>query len=265
MTLERRAGGDVVYWPFAANGAATNGVTAARTGPQPLRRLARGLIVDLDDTLYPRRDFLLSGFSAVAAHAATVHHVDVVPLFATLERALGEGESSKALQRLCAEHALPNVDVQSLLQIFRDHTPTLTFDDDVAPALRRMRAAGWRIVILTNGLPSVQERKLAALGATALVDHVVYAEQFAPKGKPAPDTFRQALSRLALPAARCVCVGDDPINDIAGARAVGLRTIRITRHTGFAPKREADAVARNFDEVPALAAGLLEKGASDAA
>jgi putative hydrolase of the HAD superfamily len=265
MTLERRLGGEVVRFPFSANSAAMPGAALPRTGPQPLRRPARGLIVDLDDTLYARREFLRSGFRAVAVHAASAHGIDAVPLFATMERALSEGESSKALQRLCTEHALPHVDVQSLLQIFRDHTPVLTLDDDVAPALRRMRAGGWRIVVLTNGLPSVQERKLTALGVAALVDHVVYAEQFAPKGKPAPDTFRQALGRLGLPAARCVCVGDDPINDIAGARAVGLRTIRLTRHTDLTPKREADSVARHFDEVPAIAAGLLEKGASDAA
>lgn len=264
MMLQQGTGGEVVYWPFA-NGAAAPGATAAKAGPQPLRRPARGLVVDLDDTLYPRREFLLSGFRAVAVYAADAEGIDGKALYATMTRALDEGESSRALQRLCAEHELRNVDVQALLQIFRDHAPALMLDDDVAPALRRMRSAGWRIVILTNGLPSVQERKLAALGLSSLVDHIVYAEQFAPKGKPAPDTFRQALRRLGLPAGRCVCVGDDPVNDIAGARAVGLRTIRITRHTDLTPARDADAVARTFDEVPAIAAGLLEKGASDAA
>lgn len=232
---------------------------------QPLRRPARGLIVDLDDTLYARRQFLQSGFRAVAAHAATAHGIDAALLLATLTAALDEGDSSRALQRLCAEHALPQTDVQQLLQVFRDHTPTLAFDDDVAPALRRLRAAGWRIVILTNGLPSVQERKLTALGAAALVDHVVFAEQFAPKGKPAAETFRHALQRLGLPAGRCVCVGDDPVNDIAGARALGLRTIRIVRHTAFTPLREADALVRTFEEVPGVAGLLLERGASDAA
>jgi putative hydrolase of the HAD superfamily len=263
MILHPRVGGEIVRWPVAARSTSPQATTDAR--PAPPRRPARGLIVDLDDTLYPRRQFLLSGFSAVAAHVAALHGVDVAPLLAALTRALDAGEANRAFQRLCTEYTLPQTDVQQLLQVFRDHVPTLAVDDDVAGALRRMRASGWRIAILTNGLPSVQDRKLTALGAAALVDHVVFAEQFAPKGKPAAETFRHALTRLNLPASRCVCVGDDPVNDIAGARALGLRTIRITRHTAFTPLREADAIVRTFEEVPGVAGLLLEKGASDAA
>jgi hypothetical protein len=109
------------------------------------------------------------------------------------------------------------------------------------------------------------------------VDHIIYAEQHAATGKPAAEPFRQTLSRLRMRAGRSVCIGDDPIKDIGGARALGIRTIRVARFVGAAfrrpegqkdpavPRRDADAVVESFNEVPLIAAALLDKAASHAA
>jgi putative hydrolase of the HAD superfamily len=227
--------------------------------------MPRGLIVDLDDTLYPHRQFMRSGFRAVAQYAASRHGLNADAAFATLAACLTAGESRKAFQQLCADHGVPDSDIPHLLQAFREHQPSLTLDEDVAATLRRLRTAGWRIAVLTNGLPSIQEKKLGALGVLPLVDHVIYAEQHAPAGKPAAEPFRYALSRLDIGAGRCVCVGDDPIKDIAGARRLGIRTIRVARHAAVEPRGDADAVVLSFGEVPVIAAALLEKVASHAA
>jgi putative hydrolase of the HAD superfamily len=225
-----------------------------------------GLILDLDDTLYQRRQFMRSGFRTVAQHVAVRHGLGVDTACATLDACLASGDSRRAFQTLCASHALPETDIPLWLQVFREHQPALTLDDPVRTTLRRLRLAGWRIAVLTNGLPSVQERKVAALGLPKLVDHVVFAEQHSAQGKPAAEPFRHALARLGMRAARCVCVGDDPATDIAGARALGIRTIRVTQYSTIAPARaEADAVAPTFSEVPSLAAALLERVAFHAA
>jgi putative hydrolase of the HAD superfamily len=224
------------------------------------------LIVDLDDTLYPRRQYMQSGFMAVAQHVSARHGLSAEAAFTTLERCLAAGNSRHAFQTLCAAHALPAGDIPALIHIFREHRPAITLDESVRSTLRRLRATGWRMVVLTNGLPSVQERKIDALGLQTLVDHVVFAEQHSATGKPAPAVFRHALARLGLSAAGCICVGDDPVRDIAGARAAGIRTIRVTQHTRVATTAdEADAVVHTFKEVPGAASALLEKAALDAA
>ncbi len=276
MTSARRTGGTLVRWPAEAPSLPP----VADLQPPAPRPMSRGLIVDLDDTLYPQRQFMESGFAAVARYLATQHGLDVRTLTAALQQALAAGESRHAFQRLCADHQLPESCVGLMLQEFREHQPVLTLDEGVAGTLRRLRNTGWRIAILTNGLPSVQERKLQALGLPALVDHIVYAEQHAATGKPAPEPFRQTLIRLRMAAGRCVCVGDDLAKDIGGARGVGIRTIRVARRdatagaafrrpedqVGSAFRRpEADAVVESFNEVPLVAAALLEKVASNAA
>jgi putative hydrolase of the HAD superfamily len=274
MTSERTMTSALVRWPAEERQAMPLVVDMQPPAPRPM---SRGLIVDLDDTLYPQRQFMESGFRAVALYLAAQHGLDARPLAAALLRSLEAGESRHAFQRLCAAHGLPETDVPLMLQVFREHQPVLTLDDGVAVTLRRLRNAGWRIAILTNGLPSVQERKLQALGLPALVDHIIYAEQHAATGKPAAEPFRQTLSRLRMRAGRSVCIGDDPIKDIGGARALGIRTIRVARFVGAAfrrpegqkdlavPRRDADAVVESFNEVPLIAAALLDKAASHAA
>jgi putative hydrolase of the HAD superfamily len=99
-----------------------------------------------------------------------------------------------------------------------------------------------------------------------MVDHVIYAEAVTRGGKPDPAAFQEALNRLDLPADRCVAVGDDPIADIAGARAAHLRTIRVARpDVVVQPGGEADLVINGIDDLPKVAGGLLEMVTLDAA
>jgi 4-nitrophenyl phosphatase len=59
-------------------------------------------------------------------------------------------------------------------------------------------------------------------------------------GKPAPDIFRQALVRLAAPAATTACIGDRPETDILGGQAAGLRTIAML--TGVAQRQDFESM-----------------------
>jgi putative hydrolase of the HAD superfamily len=131
-------------------------------------------------------------------------------------------------------------------------------------ALTTLKLDGWRLVVLTNGLPSVQRAKVRALGVAGLVDSVVYAEEHASGGKPAVTVFVEALRRIGVPARRAICVGDDPVRDIAGARQLGIRTVHL-RTAAMMPDPQADAVLSSLDTLPAVARELLEGAESDAA
>jgi putative hydrolase of the HAD superfamily len=91
------------------------------------------------------------------------------------------------------------------------------------------------------------------------VDDILYAEEHAPGGKPAPAAFAEALKRLRTRPERTVALGDDPHCDIAGARGAGLRTIRLAiADLEVAPEIEADIVVDSLTDVPRAAAFLLE-------
>jgi HAD superfamily hydrolase (TIGR01509 family) len=141
--------------------------------------------------------------------------------------------------------------------------------DDVSDVLHALRTAGWRVAVLTNGVPSVQFRKIAVLGLASLVDDIVYAEEHVAGGKPAAAAFTAALRALELDAEHCISVGDDLLRDVRGARALGIRTIRIARPGVIHPnaavalpgatppsREEADMVIDSLRQLPE-AAGLM--------
>jgi FMN phosphatase YigB (HAD superfamily) len=89
-----------------------------------------------------------------------------------------------------------------------------------------------------------------------------YAEEHVAGGKPAAAAFKAALRSLELGAGQCVCAGDDPVRDVRGARALGIRTIRLSRPgtvRGAAPGDEADVVIDSLRQLPRAAALLLDR------
>jgi putative hydrolase of the HAD superfamily len=230
------------------------------------RRLRGGLIVDLDDTLYPREHFVRSGLAAVARHVALTRGVCIDTALNTLSSAYDQGVRSRELQALCRTFDLPFDIIPELVAVFREHEPSVTLAADVIATLQALRQDGWRIAVLTNGLPSVQASKVSALELARYVDHVLYAECYAHGGKPAPAAFHAALKRLQLPASSCICVGDDPICDVRGARQLGIHTVRVARaDVHVSPEHDADAVVERFADLPAAAVSLLELVNADVA
>jgi putative hydrolase of the HAD superfamily len=226
----------------------------------------RGLILDLDDTLYPHERFVRSGFAAVARHLAATHGVSAEMAFGVLARAREAGRHGHELQILCDRFALPRDLAPALLEVYRRHMPSIWLHHGVAEVLQQLRAAGWRLGVLTNGLPSVQFRKVAALGLSLLVDEIVYAEEYAPGGKPAPAAFRAVLRSLDLAPENCIVVGDDPLRDVRGARALGMRTIRVARpDVAVTAGDDADMVIDTLASLPVAAAGLLDMVAANVA
>lgn len=222
-------------------------------------RDVRGIIFDLDDTIYPRAQFVHSGFNAVASYVAASWRRERDAALAALVSGRDRGREGQEFQLLCEECRLPLSLIPALVAVFRGHSPAIALDPSVRCTLERLRRDGWRLVVLTNGDPDVQRRKVAALGLESLVHGVVYAEEHAPDGKPDPAAFSVALNQLRVAPSRCLCVGDDLQRDIEGARRAGLRSIRVDRHNARPrAERDADAVIDSIVSVPAIAASLLE-------
>lgn len=216
------------------------------------------VIFDLDDTLYPERRFALSGYAAVARDIAARTGQPADLLFRSLCRSHRIGARGTALQDLVARHGLSDDEVARGIDVIRSHRPRLRLPRETREVLATLRHRGHRLGILTNGLPSTQRGKIAALGVSTRIDAVVYAQEHAPAGKPDPACFTAVLSLLDVACARAVFVGDHPEKDIAGARACGLRAIWMTR-TGES-STAADATVTRLRAVPALVARLLEVG-----
>ena len=225
----------------------------------------RSVILDLDDTLYPRGRYVQSGFARVARHLAGSDGASASEAFAVLCRAHATAPGHE-FQVLCAHLGLPEDGIAAWIALFRAHMPTIWLPHEAAGALRRLRQDGFALAVLTNGLPSVQARKVAALGLEPLVDHVIYADDHAPGGKPHAAAFAEALRCLGADPQRTLMVGDDVRCDVEGARAAGLRAVWLDRRgAGAPPACGADAVVTGIEQLPHLAASLLPQEAVHAA
>jgi len=183
----------------------------------------RLFLVDMDDTLFEERDFVLSGFQAVANFMAK-WAIEPEEAEAALRRRftdVGRGQVFDHVLRFFLGEADPER-VQELVRVYREHTPRIAFYAGVADKLKRLRCQG-RVVIVTDGLPSMQAQKVAALGLARLADQVVYCWA---TNTPKPDP--RALTGIVTPGdPDAVLIGDDPDRDLALAAALGIDAIRV--------------------------------------
>ena len=98
---------------------------------------------------------------------------------------------------------------------------------ELVPDARRVvveLARRLRVGIVTNGIPELQRRKLAALEVDSELEHVVVSGALG-FGKPDPRIFQHALRLFQAPARACLMVGNSLEHDVAGACAAGIRAV----------------------------------------
>jgi putative hydrolase of the HAD superfamily len=121
---------------------------------------------------------------------------------------------------------------------------------DAAPALRRLRAAGLRLVVVSNWDASLHER-LAETGLAGLVDGALASAEVG-SAKPDGAIFARALALAGVDAAAAWHVGDSPTADVEGARAAGLRAVLVARDEPAPTMPAGVDVVTSLAEVPPL-------------
>jgi putative hydrolase of the HAD superfamily len=218
----------------------------------------QAVIFDLDDTLYPYRQFRASGFAAVADHLHRAHGSDARQVLARLLRDARGGNRGRELQACLASQELPADYLGTLLDVVRGHTPRLRLPAQTASVLWTLRRDGWRLGVVTNGDSAVQRRKMAALTLDDAVDAVVYAADCGSgAGKPEAEAFLEASRRLRVRPGRAVFVGNDERCDIAGAANAGMWPVLCTAWTDQTGPTTAHHVVGHLSEIPAVALALL--------
>jgi putative hydrolase of the HAD superfamily len=152
---------------------------------------------------------------------------------------LDEGRDAAGLadlRRRCAEvvrSALPqeaaDVGLDAVLETLLASLRFTAFAD-VRPALDAARNRGQRLVVVSNWDVSLHDR-LRELGLEPLFDAVLTSAEAGTR-KPAPAIFAQALALVGAAPSAALHVGDSLEEDVAGARAAGVRPVLVRRHGG---------------------------------
>jgi putative hydrolase of the HAD superfamily len=152
---------------------------------------------------------------------------------------LHEGADAASLAGLrarCAEAMqpmLPGIPLEDVLAALMEALRFFAYPD-AAPALRALRAAGIRTVVVSNWDASLHER-LTETGLAVLVDGALASAEVG-AAKPDRAIFAAALELAGTTARETWHVGDTVEADVAGARDAGLSPVLIDRDgAGEAP------------------------------
>ena len=211
----------------------------------------RAVVFDLDDTLVDHvgaaRDGFRSWFSSLEPSALAADEAE------TLWFALEERHYQRYLDGLVSypgkrrdrlrefRHALghpvppagPTGDA-TLDEQFASYLAAFTrawrAHHDALPTLTRARAAGLAVAVLTNGDQAQQEAKLRATGLRGACGRV-FASSTLGVAKPSAAAYDAVAAALGLEPAGLLMVGDNPVNDVEGARAAGWSAVHLDRST----------------------------------
>jgi beta-phosphoglucomutase len=108
--------------------------------------------------------------------------------------------------------------------------------------LRRLHTQGWLQAIASAAPRANIDAVLEALSATHIFQGIVSADDVH-RGKPDPEVFLTAASRVGVPPDRCIVV-EDAVAGIQGARSAGMKSIGVSHNGKQLP---ADIVVASLD------------------
>jgi beta-phosphoglucomutase len=204
--------------------------------------LPRGVLWDMDGTLVDSEEYHWRSWrDTMAGEGVPITRAQFLATFgqrndAILPHWLGVGAPAERIQRIGdAKEAL----YRELLR--REGISPLPGADEW---IRRLRAAGWAQAIASSApRPNVQA-VIHSLQLDGIFQAIVSAEDVH-RGKPDPDVFLVAASRLGLPPSRCVVVEDAAAGIEAAGRA-GMHSIGVSRKATLA----ADLFTPSLADLP---------------
>lgn len=122
---------------------------------------------------------------------------------------------------------------------------------EVVATLGKLKAAGFRLAIISNTDDAIIAGNVAQLGG--FIDRVITAEQ-AEAYKPSPQIFRHAWKALGIDMNDLVHICASPHLDLVAARELGFRAIWVDRGTGRKPLSDyrPSEIVPTLDKVPAI-------------
>ncbi|MGB0992283.1 MAG: HAD family hydrolase [Akkermansiaceae bacterium] len=178
------------------------------------------VIFDLDGTLVDSMPVHFTAWChALAKHgAANLFPEDVF-------YAMGGRPTTDIVKEINGEYGMkldPEVVALDKRQAFLENIDQVEINEEVAAFAQGLRGK-MPLAIATGGTRIVAEKTLQAVGLSDLFDEVVTASDVV-CGKPAPDIFLEAASRIEIDPSRCLVLEDAPAGVMA-AQSAGMEVI----------------------------------------
>ena len=189
-------------------------------------RQVKGVVFDLDDTLYSEKQYVRSGYRAIAERLGHEeaeeklwnYFLEGKNAFDELLEDLGQSERKT-----------------ECLEIYRNHMPDITLYDGAGDCIRELKEAGIKIGIITDGRVNGQKNKIAALGLDKIADDIIITDELGGEQfrKPNDIAFRIMQCRWRIPFDEMAYVGDNLMKDFQAPRQLGMKSIYFENPDGI--------------------------------
>ena len=212
----------------------------------------RGVIFDLDDTLYSEKEYVRSGYLAVASYLGNESYANIMwEYFEAKKPAIDE--LLKSIGRFEERDQVVNV--------YRSHLPSITPYEGVVELIKCLKGKGIKVGIITDGRPEGQRNKIKALGLENLVDDIIITDELGGPQfrKPCDISFRILQTKWRLPAAEIIYIGDNPNKDFQAPKQLGIQSIWFRNDEGI--YHDSTCTVLPISSISQLANKLLKLGA----
>lgn len=210
--------------------------------------MIKAVIFDLDDTLISEKDYIKSGYRAVAKSVSEALGEQEEKLYQSLIDLFNESPKN-VFNRLYDMHGITYTKqaIMELVELYRNHKPDVRFFDDVMPCLLGLKEKGLKLGIITDGYSNAQQQKLEAVQAFELFDELVITDKIGREyWKPHPRAFEMLKEHFQVGFDEMVYIGDNPEKDFYIAHTYPITTIRIQRDGVYKDRSYLEDVKEHY-------------------
>jgi beta-phosphoglucomutase family hydrolase len=213
----------------------------------------RAVLWDMDGTLIDSEEFhWIAWRETMATQGISIAHEQFLSSFgqrndSILPRWLGASATAERIDKIA------NAKEEKYRQLIRKHG--ISPLPGVERWVHLLHNEGWLQAIASAAPRANIEAILEALSATRVFEGIVSAEDVQ-RGKPDPEVYLTAASRVGVSPNRCIVV-EDAAAGIEGARRAGMKSIGVNRNGVHLP---ADAMVNSLELLDADAFEALLEG-----
>ncbi len=192
-----------------------------------MTQTVRAVVFDLDDTLYPEREYVRSGYHVIANTLVDTEWTQT-QIFDLLWQEFERGDRRRVFNTVLQHMGREDTpeEISRLVEIYRQHQPVLTLGQEVREIIEIL-SAQYKLGIITDGFLPAQRLKVQALELESHFDSICYTEELGREyWKPATKAFEMMSQTLQCEPQQCTYVADNPVKDFIAPNQLGWLSIQ---------------------------------------
>lgn len=184
------------------------------------------VIFDLDDTLYSEKDYVRSGYNAIAEVLPEIENMSE-KLWGAFEMGL------PAIDYVLENEGLLNKK-EVALETYRFHKPIISLYPGTLDMLKRIKQKKM-LGMITDGRPEGQRAKIESLGISGLFDEIIITDELGgiKYRKPNKEAYEIIHNKFDIEYANMIYVGDNITKDFIAPHKLGMNTIFFKNKNGL--------------------------------